>query len=283
MTTEQTTDGAETPVRPANPAWAYQHYFGPAIFEPLADHVVTAAPPHKGQQALDLACGTGILTRRVAPLAGSDGRVVGVDLNPAMIEVARSIDAPGGAPIEYHQGDATDLDLPGDSFDLCTCQQGLQFLPDRAAGVASMRRAVRDGGRAVVAVWRDLDHHPFFAALAAAEEPHLVELAGVSAAGLTAPFSLGDPEELEALLRDGGFDSVELVAASVQAGFRDADHFVERVEYAYTAVVPAFAEDPVRFEEYLARIITDTEELVTPYRSGDQVVLPMHATIAVAS
>jgi ubiquinone/menaquinone biosynthesis C-methylase UbiE len=273
MTTQQT----------ANPASAYQSYFGPAIFEPLADHVVSAAPPEVGQQVLDLACGTGIVARRAAPLAGTSGRVVGVDLNPAMLEIARTIGAPDGAPIEYRQGDATDLDLPVDSFDLCYCQQGLQFLPDRAAGVASMRRAVGDGGRAVVAVWRGLDHHPLYAALAEAEEPHLTRLAGLSSAQLTAPFSLGDPDDLAEMLRTGGFDSVELLARTVQARFGDADHFVAHLLTAYTAVVPAFAEDPERFADFVDAVTAETKDAVEEYRTGDHVVVPMHATIAVAS
>ncbi len=183
---------SETP----NPAQAYQSYFGPAIFEPLTRCVLAVAPPAVGEHVIDVACGTGILTRRAAAHAGPGGRVVGVDINPAMIQTARAI-APdsGSAPIEYRPGDGTALGTPAAAFDAVYCQQGLQFFPDREAGAREMRRVLRDGGQAVVATWRGLDHHPLYAALADAEEPHLADLGvQIGRDELEAPFSLGDPE-----------------------------------------------------------------------------------------
>ena len=267
-----------------NPAQAYQSYFGPAIFEPLATRVLAAAAPAAGERVLDVACGTGILTRRAAAHAGPGGRVVGVDINPAMIETARAIQPEdGSAPIEYREGDGTALDEASGAYDLAYCQQGLQFFPDRAAGAVELRRVVRDGGRAVVAVWQGIDRHPLYAALADAEEPHLVALGvSLSREELIAPFSLGDADELRDLLARAGFAEIELTTGSIQARFADADRFVERLEYAYAAVVPAFAQDPVSFQAYLERIAADTKDVVEEYCAGDEVVVPMHANIAVA-
>src|SRR5690554_6814084 len=110
--------------QPTNPADTYQSYFGPAMLEPLSDQVLAIAPPAPGDHVLDLACGTGILTRRIAEATGIAGRVLGVDVNPAMIEVAQRL---GGASIEYQTGDGTALDLPDATFDAVYCQQGLQY------------------------------------------------------------------------------------------------------------------------------------------------------------
>ncbi|HVL06434.1 MAG TPA: methyltransferase domain-containing protein [Acidimicrobiales bacterium] len=268
---------------PDTPARAYQEYFGPAIFEPLAVQVLAVAPPRTGDRVLEVACGTGILARRLAGTAGANGRITGVDVNPAMLDVARTL-AASGAPVEYRQGDGTALDLPRATFDAVYCQQGLQFFPDRAAGAREMRRVLRDGGRAVVATWRGLDHHPLYAALADAEEPHLAALGvEVSRAELEAPFSLGDPDELAALLRDAGFTDVVVHDVSIEARFADADHFVERMEFAYAAVIPQFAEDRAAFAAYLQAIAGDTGQIVADHRDGDTVVVPMHANIAVAT
>lgn len=267
-----------------NPAQVYQSYFGPAIFEPLAERVLALAAPAAGERVIDVACGTGILARRAAAHAGPRGRAVGVDINPAMIETARAIQPDdGSAPIEYREGDGTALDEPSGAYDVAYCQQGLQFFPDRAAGAAELRRVVRDGGRAVVAVWQGIDRHPLYAALADAEEPHLAAL-GVSLSRdeLIAPFSLGDAGELRDLLTRAGFAEIELTTDSIQARFADADRFVERLEYAYAAVVPAFAQDPAAFQAYLERIAADTKDVVEEYRAGEEVVVPMHANIAVA-
>jgi ubiquinone/menaquinone biosynthesis C-methylase UbiE len=272
MTTSQQAD---------SPAEAYQAYYGPAIFEPLSERVLAIAAPSAGETVIEVASGTGILTRKLAAAVGPAGRVLGVDVNPAMIEVAERLG--GGASIEYRQGDGTALALTDGGFDAVYCQQGLQFYPDRAAGVREMRRVLDPGGRAVVVTWHGLDAHPLFAALADAEEPHLAA-AGVDVDRnqLVAPFSFGDDQELAELLRAAGFSEVQLHQVSIDARFRDADHFVERMEFAYAAVIPQFAEDPAAFARYLEAINDETHEIVASYRRGDEVVVPMHANLALA-
>jgi SAM-dependent methyltransferase len=274
-----------TTTQTPNPAQAYQSYFGPAIFEPLAERMLAVAAPAAGEHVIDVACGTGIVTRRAAAHAGPGGRVVGVDISPAMIETARAIepDDDGSAPIDYREGDGTALREPSGAYDLAYCHQGLQFFPDRPAGAGELRRVVRAGGRAVVAVWQGIDRHPLYAALADAEEPHLAALGvSLSRQELIAPFSLGGAGELRDLLHEAGFADVQVVTESIEARFADADRFVERLEYAYAAVVPAFAQDPAAFQAYLERIVADTRDVVAEYRAGDEVVVPMHANIAVA-
>lgn len=267
------------------PAGAYQAYYGPAIFDPLATHVLSVRSPSASAQVLDVACGTGILTRRAAAPEHGAARVVGVDVNPAMIDVARqTAPSSGQVPVEFHVGDGTALELDDAAFDLAYCQQGLQFYPDRAAGARELRRVLRPDGTAVVAVWQGPERHPFFVQLADIEEPRLADLgADVDRDDALAPFSFGDPDVLRSTLLDAGFRHVDVVARTVQARFADADRFIERLEFAYAAVIPAFAEDPESFDRYLANIADDARDLVSTYRDGDEVVIPMHANIAVAS
>lgn len=266
----------------ANPAQGYHEYLGPALFEPLLEEVMACATPRPGERVLDVACGTGVLTRRAASEVGASGVVVGVDLNPMMVEVATAVGSPDGASIDYVQGDATSLDFPDRSFDSVYCQQGLQFFPDRAAGVGEMHRVLAEDGRAVVATWKPLDDLPLFAALTDAEDVHLKALGvGITRAELDAPFSLGDPEELEALLAEAGFQEVEVVDRTIEARFPDATRFVARMEFAYAAVIPQFAEDPSTFQAYLDAITEDTKDIVEQYRAGDEIVFPMHTNIAV--
>lgn len=145
-----------------------------------------------------------------------------------------------------------------------------------------MRRVLDDGGRAVVAVWRGPEHHPLYEALARAELPHLTDVGvPVTWADMVAPFSFGDPEALEELLVDAGFGGVELVQESISARFADPERFVERLEYAYAAVVPQFAEYPALFAAYVGRVGQDTRHIVAAHRDGDRVVVPMHTTVAI--
>jgi SAM-dependent methyltransferase len=264
-------------VAPPSPAETYETYFGPAIFGPLAELTVALAAPRAGEYALDVACGTGIVTRRLAGAVGAAGRAVGLDRNPAMLEIARTREPDGGATIEWQHADLITAELPVAAFDVVTCQQGLQFIEDRAAAVRQLRSTLAPEGRAVVAVWRDLAWHPLYRALSEAELPHL-QAHGVEVGWeeLTAPFSLGDAAVLRGLFADGGFGEVTIAPAEIEARFPDADDFVARMEHAYAAVVPAFASDPAAFTAYLEAVGEATHELVAEHRDGDHVAVPMH-------
>jgi ubiquinone/menaquinone biosynthesis C-methylase UbiE len=110
-----------------NAAEIYEEYLVPAIFEPWARNLLDRAAPRPGERVLDVACGSGIVARLAAEQVGAAGTVVGVDINPGMIAVARK--NAGAAGVEWKEGNATALPLPDGSFDLVTCQQGLQFFP----------------------------------------------------------------------------------------------------------------------------------------------------------
>jgi ubiquinone/menaquinone biosynthesis C-methylase UbiE len=285
MTTNTThpAAGATPGQEDVTPPRAYEEYFGPAIFQPLARLTLRHAAPRTGERVLDLACGTGIVARRVAAAVGSSGHVLGIDINPGMLEEARHRAQAAGVSVEWQQGDAVTAAVPEGAFDLVVCQQGLQFFGERLAGARLMHRSLRTGGRAVVVTWRGLDHHPLFRALADAETPHLASLgAGVSRVDVEAPFSLGDPGELRRLLERAGFRGVTLADETIEARFADPDHFVHRMERAYAAVVPRLASDPRAFADYLDRIVRETREVVTSHRRGDHIVAPMHAIVAVA-
>jgi ubiquinone/menaquinone biosynthesis C-methylase UbiE len=264
-----------------SPAELYESFYGPAIFQPLAEVLVPAAGPRVGERVLDVACGTGIVARRVAPPLGPSGRVLGVDLNPAMIEVARMHPAPEGAPIAWEVDDATALALPAGSFDLVLCQQGFQFFSDRAAALRGFREALTEGGRLALALWKGIEHHPVFAAFAEVEARYLAPL-GVTYDDILAPFSLGDAEEIRALLDAAGFTRIELFEATIDARFPQPETFARNMETAYAAVIPGFAGDPEAFGAYLDGVERDTRDLVRRHTEGNAVRFPMPTHIAVA-
>jgi ubiquinone/menaquinone biosynthesis C-methylase UbiE len=149
----------------------YDEIMVPRWFEPWARLLLDKLNPESGQTVLDVACGPGTVTRLAAQRVGPKGSVTGCDLSPAMLELARSknsIDA--SAPIEYLECPADVLGVPDGVFDLVTCQQGLQFFPDRSAALAEMRRVLRPGGKLGIAVWCSIEDCPPFLALANALE-----------------------------------------------------------------------------------------------------------------
>jgi ubiquinone/menaquinone biosynthesis C-methylase UbiE len=127
--------------QPRNPAETYEQYFVPAMFIPWATILLRYASPQPGERVLDVACGTGIVARLAAPLVGSNGQVVALDINSAMLAVARTLPAPSGATIHWQEGNAMALPSPDDAFDVVLCQHGLQFVPDPGgAGPGSTSR-----------------------------------------------------------------------------------------------------------------------------------------------
>jgi SAM-dependent methyltransferase len=193
------------PATPAqiDAAGAYESLFVPALFGQWAPHVADAAAIAPSQRVLDVACGTGVLTREVASRVGATGEAVGVDPGPGMIEVARR-QAPA---IEWRQGVAESLPFGGASFDAVVSQFGLMFFNDRRQALREMLRVLKPGGRVAIAVWDSLDNIPAYAAEAAL----LDRIAGPAAAdALRAPFVLGDTTGLAALCSESGLPSADI-------------------------------------------------------------------------
>ena len=171
-------------------AEAYERHLVPALFAPFARRLIEQAQPRPQDRVLDVACGTGIVARLAA---GRGAAAVGIDLNASMIDVARATEP----SIEWIVGDACELPLPDETFDLVVCQAGLQFFPDRARAVEEMRRVLKPQGRLTILVWRAIEHQPAWLKLAEALEHHAGPEAG---ALMRAPFALHDAEELRRLV-----------------------------------------------------------------------------------
>jgi ubiquinone/menaquinone biosynthesis C-methylase UbiE len=121
----------------------YERYFVPTIGAAWATALLEVSGMSGGERVLDVACGTGIVTRRASELVGPEGFVAGLDVNPAMLAVARSVSP---TSIEWHESSAESIPCPDASFDVVTCSLGLQFVPDRSAAMREIRRVLADAG-----------------------------------------------------------------------------------------------------------------------------------------
>ena len=185
------------------PGEIYERHIVLAIFARWAPDLIEAAGVRSGERVLDVACGTGVVTRLLAERVGAGGRVVGLDRDPGMLAVART--AASRLNIEWLEGSAVKMPLPDAAFDAVVCQQGLQFFPDRPAALREMRRVLVPGGRLALSVWRSIDHAPGFRVL----EQALARRIGPEKAALP-PFSLGDPEAIRAMVAGAGFREVRV-------------------------------------------------------------------------
>ena len=120
-------------------AEAYERYLATA-FSPWADALTAAAGLKAGERALDVACGTGIVARHAARRVGAGGTVAGLDVNDAMLTVARAATAGSQPPIEWRQGDAASLPFPDRYFDAVFCEQAMQFFPEPLKALRQFER-----------------------------------------------------------------------------------------------------------------------------------------------
>lgn len=201
---------------------AYERYMVPIHCETRAKDLLDRVHLQPGEHILDVACGTGIVARHAARRVGVRGKVVGVELNPAMLEVAQQVSA-HHEPIEYLEGDAGALPVPDAAFDVALCQHAIMFFPDREASVREMHRALKPNGRVAVSVFRSTEFNPAFKHLITALERH----AGPDAAEfMRSPFIMESVAQMRTLFEQAGFKEISVVNRIVTLRYPSVAHMV---------------------------------------------------------
>jgi ubiquinone/menaquinone biosynthesis C-methylase UbiE len=206
----------------------YERYWEDQL-APARRRLLELAALQPGEHILDIACGTGLVTFPAADAVGSSGSVTGVDISAAMVAHVTAEAARRRLPnIAAARTEAEALDFPDARFDAVLCALGLMYVPDPRRALAEMRRVLRPGGRAVVAVWGARNRCGW------AEIFSIVE-ARVASEVCPMFFQLGTGETLAVTMRAAGFGDV------------DADRLTTRLEYASgdDACGAAFAGGPV--------------------------------------
>jgi ubiquinone/menaquinone biosynthesis C-methylase UbiE len=223
-------------------AQRYERCVAHYILGPWAPLLVEAAGIVSGESVLDVACGTGVVTRIAAERAGITGKVVGLDLNPEMIAVAETLPRPAGAKIEWLARSALDLGLVGGTFDAVLCQQGLQFFPDKLTALREMHRVLRRDGRLALSVWSSAGHYN--TAVGRALEQFVgQEIAHRFCASRQAPTQ----DKLLQLAIDAGFSDVRLNLAHLDIRLPRLDQFaLEHLAATPVASVIAAADAETR-------------------------------------
>jgi ubiquinone/menaquinone biosynthesis C-methylase UbiE len=242
----------------------YDRYLGPCLFEDYAADIANRVNVPDGGAVLEIACGTGIVTRKLRDSLPASARLVATDLNEAMIAYAKH-KFQSNESVEFKQADATELPFADSSFDAVVCQFGLMFFPDKDRAMREVHRVLKPGGVYVFNVWD------------AIEENELPQIANDTVCTFfeqdpptfyQVPFGLHDKAVIQKLLDGAGFEDAEMLvlaktsmspsAADAAKGLIEgnpviveinqrATSSVEAVEAAVAAAVTArFGDNPVR-------------------------------------
>ena len=132
----------------------------PTMFDGQANALAQRVAALRPARVLELAAGTGIVTRRLRDLLPASAEITATDLNPPMLAMAREKFRPQERVV-FREADATELPFPDLSFDAVVCQFGVMFFPDKDESYREARRVLVPGGRYLFNVWDSLAHNPF--------------------------------------------------------------------------------------------------------------------------
>ena len=261
-----------------NAAELYQRYLVPAITTKWAEDLVDRARPRPGETVLDVACGTGVVARLAARKV-PPGQVTGLDLNPAMLAVARDTSNEAES-IRWIEGSALDLPFPSNSFDVVFCQLGVQFFPDQPRALREMRRVLRGSGRAALSVYSPIERTPGANVFVRA----LDEVLGPEASRIKrGEHSFANPAQLEKLLRDGGFGTVDVQTITKSVAFPSVIDYV-RVQLLATPMTVLLANkaEPERLA-IISSVASKAATLSTlAMRDGGRFTFQQEASVAIA-
>jgi ubiquinone/menaquinone biosynthesis C-methylase UbiE len=244
------------------------------MFGPWAPELVRRARPLPGERVLDVACGTGAVTRLLPALVGAGGRVVGLDINAAMLKIASGL----GLAVEWVRASALEMPFANAAFDVVLCQQGVQFFPDRASALREMRRVLAPAGRLAIATWSTIARNPAF---------HVLNEAGLRHIGvpiMAQPYSLPDADTVRALLADAGYRDITIDAVEKRIRFTSAAAFVQSMLPAAATTVTVLQE--MDEDERAALVVAVERDVVAAlhrFEGADGLVFPTRSHLASAS
>ena len=178
---------------------------------PFSEAALESHPPDSGARVLDIGCGLGDTTLRIAELVGPDGDVTGVDAGQRFVEFARAEAAERNVPnVDYVEGDAQVAEL-GENFDYAFSRFGTMFFAAPGAALRNIRQSLRPGGRLCMIVWRrkldnDWLHRGELVAKRFLEKPEETDEPTCG----PGPFSMANADTTSEILEGAGFEEITL-------------------------------------------------------------------------
>jgi ubiquinone/menaquinone biosynthesis C-methylase UbiE len=254
----------------------YERYLVPAITSVWANDLLNRISPKRGDSVLDIACGTGVVARLIEQ-HGQAKRVVGLDINTAMLAIARA----KSSKVEWIEGSALDLPFDANSFDVVLCQLGLQFFPDRLLALKEMVRVLKPAGRAGFSVYSAIEKTPAAYAFVQALDSCLGEEA--SRTKRSEHLSC-DAQEIAGWAKQAGFKAVDVAAITKQITFPSMLDYV-RFQLTATPMAGLLKDKGAPERKRLIMSISDdaASRLDPSMLANGKLTFPQQSLVAMAS
>lgn len=255
-------------------ARGYEENLVRIFMDPWARDLLERIGVPAGASLLDVGTGTGIVTRRAAELVGSSGRIVGIDVNPAMLGVAAELTAELTPAIELQQAPAEELPFEDATFDVVVSQQVLPFC-DHVAALAEFHRVSRPGARLGIATCGSLPHQPGYRVLVDLLEHHL----GVNAARtIASPYAFGDVRDVRGAVEAAGFTEIVTNIAVTSVRFPSAAAFVQ-AELSSSPLADTLASLDA---DVLEGLVADLGGALAAHTDDDGIIFPFETLTVTA-
>jgi SAM-dependent methyltransferase len=185
----------------------YDRYLGPLLFEPYAEDLANRIQPKANHKVLELACGTGRLTRHLITVLPSETKIVATDRNTDMIKLASELVS--GENIDWETADAQELSFPDRTFDLVVCQFGFMFMTDKMKAFSEVLRVLKTGGILLFNTWDKIENN---GAIYLGNQIICSYFPENPPSYYRVPFSLCQPDMLETSLMATGFRNIKVTS-----------------------------------------------------------------------
>ena len=220
--------------------------------------VIDWVDPTPGKRILDLACGPGTLSYRLARDVSPDGEVVGIDLAPGMIELARK-KAPTDLPVRFELMDMEELRFPDAHFDAAVCGHGLQMAPDLARALAEAHRVLKPGSPMAASVPVDPGEVSLAAAILERSVADALPPAPRARDQFTTRQTVEDERAFARVAREAGFIAARVERYEESTSWASPRHFVEMAAGWWTLAVRMERLDPANRAGILTRAVSAIE------------------------
>ena len=237
----------------------YDKILVPSLFKPWAIHLIENNHPWEGKMVLDLACGTGVVTKELACNISPNGRVIALDINSQMLDIAKSKCKEWANHIDFIEGSCESMAIADSSLDVVVCQQGFQFFPNKQAATHEIHRVLKPGGRVIISTWCPVSECEIFGiiceALETLDENEISQMMRV-------PFDFMTQSELQKSFSSAGFSNIEVSKQKMSMHLVGEVDSALRVAYA-TPIAPKLKELSVEKREEFNKIFTAKMRLIS--------------------